>query len=164
MGLFKPYQFLSTVDKVDLEQLAAEGFDCILLDMDNTVLPRDTEVVPDAIIEWIARAKEMGFKLSFVSNNWHGYVFDRADKLGLPIVHKAMKPFPLAYHIAKRRLGCKRRNTVSIGDQLMTDVFGSRLAGIKPILVLPQATKDLPHTLFLRKIERLILKDAKPTR
>lgn len=44
----------------------------------------------------------------------------------------------------------------------MTDVFGAHLVGLKCILVQPLVEKDLIHTLMLRKIERLFLKNIEP--
>lgn len=164
MGLFKPEEFLTRITKVDLEALGEAGVQCILLDLDNTLLPRDTGVVPDDILAWLERARALGFKLALVSNNWHSSVFDEARGLGLPIIHKAMKPFPLAFAVQRHRMGCNRKNSIAIGDQLMTDVFGARLSGMRAILVLPLAQKDLPHTLLLRKIEALFLRGAVPTR
>ena len=49
-----------------------------------------------------------------------------------------------------------------IGDQLMTDVFGAHLVGLKCYLVLPLVEKDLIHTLVLRKVERLFLRNIQP--
>lgn len=163
MALFRPDRFLTRITKVDLDALRSEGIECILLDLDNTLLPRDTGVVPDDILAWLDRARSMGFKLALVSNNWHASVFDNARELGLPIIHKSMKPFPLAFVIQRRRMGCNRKNSIAIGDQLMTDVLGARLSGMRVILLLPLAQKDLAHTLLLRKIEKKLLRGATPT-
>ena len=164
MPFFRPDEFLTSVTKVDLDGLWERGVRCLLLDLDNTLLPRDTGVVPDDVRAWLDAARDRGFALHLVSNNWHSTVFAEAEALGLPIIHKSMKPFPAAYIVARRRMGVTRRQAVAIGDQLMTDVLGAHLSGMKAILLLPQATKDLKHTLLLRRIERLILRGAEPTR
>ena len=164
MALFRPDEFLTRITKVDLDELKAKGIQCLLLDLDNTLLPRDTGVVPQDILEWLEQAKFKGFRICLVSNNWHASVFDVARMLGLPIVHKSMKPFPAALIVARRRMGCNRKNSIAIGDQLMTDVVGAHLAFMKVILVLPLAQKDLKHTLLLRKVEARLLRGAKPTR
>ena len=164
MALFRPEEFLTRITQVDLDALAAQGIECLLLDLDNTLLPRDTKVVPQDIREWIEQARFKGFKLYLVSNNWHSSVFADARELGLPIIHKSMKPFPLAYAIARRRVECTRKNSIAIGDQLMTDVLGAHLSFMKAILLLPLAQKDLAHTLFLRKVERKLLRGATPSR
>lgn len=44
----------------------------------------------------------------------------------------------------------------------MTDVFGAHVVGLKCILVEPLVEKDLIHTLMLRKIEKIFLRNIKP--
>lgn len=164
MPFFKPDEFLTSICQVDVDELRARGIRYLFLDLDNTLLPRDTGVVPDDVRAWLKRAQEAGIKIHLVSNNWHSTVFAEAEALGLPIIHKSMKPFPAAYMVARKRMGARRKESMAIGDQLMTDVIGSHLSGMKAILVLPQAQKDLKHTLLLRNLERLFLGDMKPTR
>ena len=107
-------------------------------------------------------AREAGVAICLLSNNWHKVVYDFADEVGLPIVAKAMKPCPPAYFAAMRKIGAKRKNTVAIGDQLMTDVLGAHTVGIKAYLIQPLVEQDLPHTLFLRHFERVLMGDAQP--
>ena len=164
MPFFKPDEFLTSVGKVDVDELVARGIRYLFLDLDNTLLPRDTGVIPDDVQAWLDHAREAGLRLHLVSNNWHSSVFAEAEALGLPIIHKSMKPFPAAYMVARHRMGARCRDSLAIGDQLMTDVIGAHLSGMKAILVLPQAQKDLKHTLLLRKVERVFLGDLKPTR
>lgn len=164
MPFFKPDEFLTSVTKVDVDELVQRGIRYLFLDLDNTLLPRDTGVIPDDVHAWLDRAHGAGLTLHLVSNNWHSSVFDEARELGLPIIHKSMKPFPAAYMVARHRMGARRRESIAIGDQLMTDVIGAHLSGMKAILVLPQAKKDLKHTLLLRNLEKVFLGDLKPTR
>ncbi len=163
MSLFKPDDIVSSVAAIDLDALVEAGIRGLFVDLDNTLLSRENSEVPDFVMEWLGRAKQSDLKICLVSNNWHSTVFAVAERLGLPIIHKSMKPFPLAYMIARKRMGLKARESVGIGDQLMTDVLGSHLSGMKAIMVLPLAAKDLPHTLFLRRFERLLMGgDPKP--
>ncbi len=162
MSLFSPDLFHTDVHAIDLEALRASGVDTILVDLDNTLLPRDTNEVPDSLREWACGLVDSGFKVSLVSNNWHERVNAVAEELGFNLVAKAVKPFPFAFLIALRRLGSKRRNAVMIGDQLFTDVLGGNLLGMKTILVEPLSATDLPHTLMLRKLEALVLAGRTP--
>jgi hypothetical protein len=52
--------------------------------------------------------------------------------------------------------------TAVVGDQLFTDVLGGRLLGMRTVLVVPLSATDLPHTLLLRRIERILLADKLP--
>jgi predicted HAD superfamily phosphohydrolase YqeG len=49
-----------------------------------------------------------------------------------------------------------------VGDQLFTDVLGGRLLGMMTIMVLPLSQSDLPHTLLLRRVERVLLAGRQP--
>lgn len=80
----------------------------------------------------------------------------------MPIVTKSLKPLPHGFLIVMKKLGAKRKETLMIGDQLMTDVLGAHTVGLKVVLVEPLVEKDLKHTLILRKIERKILGNRKP--
>ena len=46
---------------------------------------------------------------------------------------------------------------------MVTDVWGAHLAGMKVILVDPLSEKDLPHSMFLRKVEHPFRKGLEPT-
>ena len=58
-----------------------------------------------------------------------------------------------------RRLGAEPAESVLIGDQLYTDVWGGNLAGIDTILVRPQTTVDLWYTQIFRIFERRALRN-----
>ena len=72
MRIFSPNDMLPSVDRIDLDtSFWADGKRAILLDRDNTLVPRDTEQVPAAVSAWLEAAHAKGFKLCMVSNNWH---------------------------------------------------------------------------------------------
>lgn len=159
MSLFKPKRYVASVDKIDLAALAAEGKRAILLDRDNTLVPRDTNRAPEAVTVWLDEARARGFKLCMVSNNWHAAeVRASAAELGLPVIARAMKPAPFALTVALGRLGVPAAQAVMVGDQLYTDVVAGNLAGVDVILVKPQATKDLWYTQIFRIFERRALR------
>jgi HAD superfamily phosphatase (TIGR01668 family) len=160
--LLSPDLYLTSVHDIDLAGLKARGVDTLLLDLDNTLLPRDSSVVPEDIVGWAEELKGSGMRVCFVSNNWHERVHVVAGELGFPIVAKAIKPLPFAFLAALRHVGADRRQAAIVGDQLFTDVLGGKLLGVMTILVLPLSTSDLPHTLLLRKIERLLLAGRRP--
>lgn len=162
-GLF-PDTFLSSVLAVDFDELERAGVHNLLMDMDNTLLPRRTYTIPPEMKVWIQEARDRGFRLGVISNNWHQTVFEVAATVDLPVVWKAMKPMPFAFIHARRRFGFARRETIVIGDQLITDIWGAHCSGMKSILVLPLVSYDLPHTLILRKVEKLFIGGMSPIR
>lgn len=162
MGLLHPDLYCTDVHAVDLGALRERGVTALLLDLDNTLLPRDTNVVPPELAEWAGHVRGEGFSACLVSNNWHARVFDVADELGFRIVWKALKPLPRGFREGMRLLGSAPLSTAVIGDQLFTDVLGGNLVGCTTILVRPLSETDLPHTLLLRRIERVILARRRP--
>lgn len=160
--MLNPDLYLHSVHDIDLRSLLASGVDTLLMDLDNTLLPRDSHDVPDDLREWSVRLALMGFKVCLVSNNWHERVRQVAQSLGFSLVAKAVKPLPFAFLRALKILGSSRSQSVIVGDQMFTDVLGGKLLGIKTILVTPLSKSDLPHTLLLRKVERVFLAGREP--
>lgn len=162
MAFLAPDSYLSSVHAIDLDALAASGIKAILLDLDNTLLPRDTNIVPDELKAWAKALRDRGFTVVLVSNNWHERVQHVADELGFQLVDKAIKPLPFAFRAALRRANCSACEAVMIGDQIFTDILGGKFLGMHTILVAPLSSTDLPHTLLLRKLEALVLRDRTP--
>lgn len=160
--MLTPTLYLRSVLDIDLDDLKARGVDTLLMDLDNTLLPRDSSIVPGEIVAWSATLAEKGFTVCLVSNNWHERVKEVAEELGFSLVAKAVKPLPFAFLRALRVVGSTRRRSAIVGDQMFTDVLGGKLLGITTILVLPLSHSDLPHTLFLRRIEKLLLAGRQP--
>jgi len=162
MGLLTPRRYVHDVTALDLEQLWRQGKRALLLDRDNTIVPRDTKVAPKEVVAWLAQARELGFKLCFVSNNWAKNVRPDADRFGAQLVSRAAKPLPFALWRALGKLGVGRSEALLVGDQVFTDILGGKLSGIDAVLVEPQTTVDLAHTLVLRKLEAKVLDGMSP--
>lgn len=162
MSFFSPDEYLVDVHAIDLDALTRSGIDTMLVDLDNTLLPRDTNVVPQELRDWSAALADHGITVCLVSNNWHERVKSVAEELGFNLVSKAVKPLPFAFLRALSKVGSKRDRAVVVGDQLFTDVLGGRLLGMRTVLVTPLSQTDLPHTLLLRRLERLVLAGRKP--
>ena len=163
MSLFQPDRYFSRITAIDIKgDLLLAGYTNVLLDIDNTLRSRETGDIPRDVGVWLGKARDAGVRFCLLSNNWHDDVFDFAKGLDLPIVAKACKPLPFGYLRAERELGCKRADTVAIGDQLLTDVVGADLAGIAAYMVMPLVDVDLKHTVALRVIERGLLGSREP--
>jgi HAD superfamily phosphatase (TIGR01668 family) len=162
VGLLTPDLYVSSVHAIDLDALRAQGVHVLLMDLDNTLLPRDTNVVPDDLKAWAADLRSRGFAVCLVSNNWHERVHRVAAELGFDLVDKAIKPLPFAFLAALRRAHATTRRAAVIGDQLFTDILGGKLLGMRTVLVQPLSSTDLPHTLLLRRLEAVVLKGRVP--
>ncbi len=162
MAFLEPDLYHTGVHSIDLDALQAIGIDTLLVDLDNTLLPRDTNEVPEDLRVWAIGLRTRGFRVCLVSNNWHERVKAVADELGFELVAKAVKPLPFAFLAALRKLGSSRDRAAVVGDQLFTDVLGGKGLGMKTVLVVPLTQSDLPHTLVLRKLEGLVLAGRRP--
>lgn len=157
MSLVRPWRRERAITDVDVDELAASDVRCVLFDRDNTVVPRDTGVAPESVIDWICRVREAGIALCMVSNNFHSQQVEAsAAELGCAVVHHAMKPAPFAVRRALAIVGVDASEAVLIGDQVFTDVMAGNLAGVRTILVEPQSTSDLWYTHIFRVFERAI--------
>lgn len=159
MSFLTPGRYVARVELIDLDELWQQGKRALLLDRDNTLVPRDRRDAPASVAAWLDAARARGFSLYMVSNNWHrDHVERSATQLGLGAICFACKPLPFALERALRHLGVSRDEAVMIGDQLYTDVWAGNFAGIDSILVKPQATADLWYTKIFRIFERRALK------
>jgi HAD superfamily phosphatase (TIGR01668 family) len=160
--VLSPDYYLRSVNDIDLDALRARGVDTLLVDLDNTLLPRDSDTVPDAARAWVRSLAAAGFKVCLVSNNWHERVSVVADELGVDLVAKAVKPLPFAFLRALHKVGSRRSGAAVVGDQMFTDVVGGKLLGMVTVMVFPLSESDLPHTLALRRLERVVLAGRQP--
>lgn len=160
MAFLQPDKYFSRITRVDIQRdLLSCGLRFVLLDIDNTILTRDTREVPADVSAWLAAAQAAGVEFCLVSNNWHETPFRVAKQLSLPLVAKAMKPLPKGFSQALDKLGAARVQAVAIGDQLSTDIVGAHAAGMKGYLVQPLVEQDLAHTVVIRKIENRIIRN-----
>lgn len=159
MSIFRASRYVSTVDLIDIDALRAEGVRCLLLDRDNTLVPRSTKMPPPEVSAWLQRARDAGIATCMVSNNFHTReVCASAEELGCEVVHHAMKPLPIAVNIALQNMGVPREQAVLVGDQLFTDMAAGNLAGVRTILVRPQSQEDLWYTNIFRIAESALLR------
>ena len=154
MALTKAWRYVHSVDLIDVDELVAQHIRCVLIDRDNTLVPRDTKVAPPEVMEWLHHLKEAGISCCMVSNNFHtSHVVRSATELDIACVHHAMKPSPVAIKVALATCGVPADQTVMVGDQIFTDIIAGNLAGVRTILVRPQSEEDLFYTKWFRKVE-----------
>lgn len=159
MGLLRATRYVASLPQVSVDELVGAGVRLVLLDRDNTCVPRDASTPPAEVMAWLDRAREAGLRLCLVSNNFHSsQVRASAAQMGVEAIDHAMKPLPFALVRAMRLMGAVPGETVMIGDQVFTDVCAGSLAGVRTILVRPQSRRDLWYTHVFRIFERLALR------
>ncbi len=162
MGIVSPQRYLTSIDVIDLDDLVRCGVRALLLDRDNTVIPRSTGVAPAPVEAWMRGARERGLRICFVSNNDYENVEPTARLYGAGLVAKAHKPRPDGLLQAARQLDVEPSSCFVVGDQLYTDIFAAKLAHMRHALVVPQCAQDLWYSPPMRAMECLLLHGLKP--
>ncbi len=155
--VFRPDSYARRLNEVSLDDLTARGFRGIIVDLDNTLVGYGQEHLAPEDTAWIAAARERGFRICLVSNNFTERVMRVGAELGVPAIPSALKPLPGGFARALRTLDTPRHRTVVVGDQLFTDVLGAKFLGLHAILTEPIVAKDWLGTRLLRMLERVLL-------
>jgi uncharacterized protein len=156
--MFAPDRFAPRLHDVPHEELEAAGIRGLIVDLDNTLLGfHETELAREHL-DWVARARERGFRIVMLSNNFPERVTALAAQLDVTCFPNALKPLPFGFLRAKRCLQLRRREIAVVGDQLFTDVLGGKLCGHYTILTEPIELQDFGLTRFFRFFERMVLR------
>jgi HAD superfamily phosphatase (TIGR01668 family) len=161
---FRPSLWLKSIYEIRPENLTEAGIRGVILDLDNTLVnwgsetgcDRDASGIQQART-WISSLTSCGLKVCIVSNNAKKRVAAFADSLGVPALAKARKPRRKAFLTAMQLMSTTPADTVCIGDQVLTDVFGANRLGLSSILVSPMDKHEFIGTRIARIIESLIL-------
>ena len=161
MFTFVPDFFFNTFNEATVEFLMQNGIKGVILDIDNTLEPYEHPYPGDHVKKWLNDLSQAGIGAAFVSNNKKARVELFNSELGLPAYYKAGKPFKKNLLRAMSDIGSSKENTILIGDQVFTDVWAARNAGIKAILVPPIKDKRDLLTKFKRLLEKPVLNKYK---
>ncbi len=157
--LLRPRLWLPSITHVDVTRLRARGIRCILLDLDNTLVPYGAAAPPEEVLAWVERAKAAGMPMVLVTNNRSPRSRALAESLGLPIAQGWVKPSASMFRRAMETMGTTPDQTALVGDQLLTDILGGNRLGLFTILVEPLEGRDFPTTRWInRTVERLVVR------
>ena len=155
---FVPDYRFNTFDEASAQFLSSIGVKGLILDVDNTLEPYENAVPGDHVIKWLAELSAAGIRCAIVSNNGKERIDRFNEKLGLVAYSKAKKPFKRNVLAALKSIGVDPKDAALMGDQVFTDVWAARNAGIKAILVPPIKDKRDILTRFKRLLEKPVLK------
>ncbi len=155
--LVPDYRF-SRFDLASAEFLSSIGVKGIVLDVDNTLEPYENPLPTERVLLWLDSLKQRGIQAAIVSNNDKKRIELFNKDTALPAYYKAGKPFKKNVLSAMKDMGTKPEETILMGDQVFTDVWAARNAGIKAILVPPIKDKRDLFTRFKRLLEKPFLK------
>ena len=153
---FYPDQYLASTYVIDFEKLYEKGFRGLIFDIDNTLVPHNAPA-DDRAVALFERLKRIGYRCCLISNNQEPRVKMFNEKIQVDYVYNAHKPSTKNYIRAMEIMGTDRSNTLFIGDQLFTDVWGAKRAGLPNILVKPLHPKEEIQIVLKRYLEKIVL-------
>lgn len=156
LKIFYPDKEAESSYGIDYETLYARGYRGIIFDIDNTLVPHGAPADEEAIALF-HRLRELGFRTMLLSNNKEPRVKMFANAVHSPYLYKAGKPGKQGYLRAMEKLGTDASATVFVGDQLFTDVWGAKRAGIMNFLVKPIHPAEELQIVLKRYLEKIVL-------
>ena len=159
MGLletFYPSEIQDSTYGIDFENWTKKGYKGVIFDIDNTLVPHDADADERSKALFI-KLKELGFSTMLLSNNKEPRVKRFAKQVGSKYIFKAGKPSRKNYVKAMMEMGTNLSNTLFVGDQLFTDVWGAKRTGIYSILVKPIHPKEEIQIVLKRYLEKIVL-------
>lgn len=155
---FFPDETVASTYEIDFEGLYEEGYRGILFDIDNTLVEHGMGA-NDRAVELFERLRGIGFECCLLSNNKKQRVSSFNEKIGAHMIFNAHKPGRKGYFDAMKRMGTNQGNTLFVGDQLFTDIWGAKRCGIRNILVKPINKREEIQIVIKRRLEKIILRE-----
>ncbi|HKM34988.1 MAG TPA: YqeG family HAD IIIA-type phosphatase [Lachnospiraceae bacterium] len=153
---FYPHHEVESAYIIDYEGLYQSGFRGVIFDIDNTLVPHGAPADKRAIALF-TRLKKLGFRVILLSNNKEPRVKMFNDAVSAAYIHKAGKPGISGYRKAMQKMGTKPENTMFVGDQLFTDIWGAKRADMETWLVKPIHPKEEIQIVLKRYLEKIVL-------
>lgn len=159
MGLlerFYPDEYLDSAYEIDFEALYNKGYRGVIFDIDNTLVPHGAPADKRSVALF-NRLRKIGYKSLLLSNNKEPRVKMFNDRVHSRYIYKAGKPSTKNYFKAMELMGTSPETTMFVGDQLFTDVWGAKNAGIRTWLVKPIHPKEEIQIILKRRLEWIVL-------
>ena len=156
LEMFYPQRYEVSAYVIPYDHYHAQGIRGVIFDVDNTLVPHDAPA-DDQARELFRHLHEMGMETCLLSNNKEPRVKMFNDAVRVQYIFKAGKPATGNYRKAMERLGVDKEHTLFVGDQLFTDIWGAKKAGIRTFLVKPIHPKEEIQIVLKRYLEKIVL-------
>lgn len=154
--MFFPDEYVASTYVIPFDKLYQEGYRGIIFDVDNTLVPHGAPADARAK-KLFVQLKELGYECCLLSNNQEPRVKMFNKDVQVHYIFDAHKPSVKNYQKAMDKMGTTLDNTLFVGDQLFTDVWGAKRTGIRNILVKPIHPKEEIQIVLKRKLEKIVL-------
>ena len=126
-----------TLCDLPLEVFSDRGIESLVLDVDCTLLPRHSQVLPERVVRWVHDARQQ-FRLHLFSNNPSRRRIEAvANSFELPYAAGAGKPRRGPLRQVLEQLQLPAQQVALIGDRVFTDVLAGNRLGLFTVLVHP---------------------------
>ncbi|MDD6324592.1 MAG: YqeG family HAD IIIA-type phosphatase [Lachnospiraceae bacterium] len=156
LSCFYPDEYLDSAYIIDFDALYRAGYRGVIFDIDNTLVPHGAPA-DERAKELFRHLKEIGFDCCLLSNNQLPRIELFNQDIHVKFIENAHKPSVKNYRKAMQMMGTDAENTLFVGDQLFTDVYGAHRTGIHSILVKPIHPKEEIQIVLKRYLERIVL-------
>jgi len=151
---FCPDYRVKSIFDISAKWLKRNGFLKIVVDVDNTLIPRDKTMVNSRALTWIRQMQQQRVNVALITNNSGERIDNIMRQCGVGCIKRAGKPLPFCYKQISKAFGGGK--IMYIGDQLLTDVLGAKFSNYPVILVDSLGGKEHFITRLNRKIEKFI--------
>lgn len=158
-GLFErfyPDECCGSTYQIDFDGLYAEGYRGVIFDIDNTLVPHGAPA-DERAVRLFDSLRDIGFDACLLSNNQRERVASFNERVGVHFIENAHKPSTKNYRKAMELMHTGLSDTVFVGDQLFTDIYGAKRTGLRTILVSPIHPKEEIQIVLKRYLERIVL-------
>ena len=153
---FYPDEYMDSAYQIEFARLYQEGYRGVIFDIDNTLVPHGAPADEQAKALF-SQLKELGYQCCLLSHNKEPRVKMFNDEVQVQYIFKAGKPKVSGYERAMELMGTDKGNTLFVGDQIFTDVYGAKRAGLRTILTRPIHPKEEIQIVLKRYLEKVVL-------
>ena len=151
-----PDKYLKSVDEIDFEEYYKQGIRGIISDIDNTLVPHGAPA-DEHIINVFEKIHQLGIETCLISNNKEPRVKPFADAVNSKYIFDAHKPSTKNYRKAMELMGTTPKNTLFLGDQIFTDIWGANRAGVQTVMLKKIDKKEEIQIVLKRIPEKFVL-------
>lgn len=156
MKKYIPYATSKNIFDIEPDFYVDIGIKNLIIDLDNTLDCYKSDIPSIEVKEYINKLLNKNLNLIIISNNTKKRVSKYANALNIKYISSACKPFRFKIKRYLKNNNLVYKQTILIGDQLLTDIKVANKLHIKSIFVEKLVESDQWTTRFNRFFERKI--------
>ncbi|SFR95404.1 YqeG family HAD IIIA-type phosphatase [Anaeromicropila populeti] len=156
LNKFFPNEWVDSAYGIDFRKMYDKGYRGVIFDIDNTLVKHGQDADKKAVA-FMEELKDMGYSICLLSNNKRERVERFNQNINVNYIYNGKKPRRGNYLKAMQIMNTNTGNTVFVGDQLFTDVYGAKRAGLYNILVKPIDPQEEIQIVLKRYLEKIVL-------